>query len=54
MTDFQKDLLTGLAFIIGLIGFMSGEFIIASALFAATATHLSRDKIKCSPHSPVS
>jgi CheY-specific phosphatase CheX len=36
MTDFQKDLLTGLAFIIGLIGFMSGEFIIASALFAAT------------------
>jgi CheY-specific phosphatase CheX len=37
MTDFQKDLMNGLAFITGIIGFMSGEFIISSALFAATA-----------------
>ena len=27
MTDFQKDLMNGLAFITGIIGFMSGEFI---------------------------
>jgi len=37
MTDFQKDLLNGIAFFIGVIGFMSGEFIISSALFASTA-----------------
>ncbi len=37
MTDFQKDILNGLAFIIGVIGFVSGEFIISSAIFAATA-----------------
>jgi len=36
MTDFQKDLLTGLAFVTGVVGFMSGQFIISSALFAAT------------------
>jgi CheY-specific phosphatase CheX len=37
MTSLQKDVLNGLAFITGIIGFMSGEFIISSALFAATA-----------------
>jgi len=37
MTNLQKDVLNGLAFITGIIGFMSGEFIISSALFAATA-----------------
>jgi CheY-specific phosphatase CheX len=36
MTDLQKDLLTGFAFIVGIIGFMSGEFIISSTLFAST------------------
>jgi len=36
MNDIQKDILNGLAFITGVIGFMSGEFIISSALFAAT------------------
>lgn len=36
MTDLQKDFLNGLAFITGIIGFMSGEFIISSALFAST------------------
>ena len=36
MTDLQKDVLNGLAFITGIIGFMSGEFIISSALFAST------------------
>lgn len=36
MTDSHKDLLNGLVFVTGLIGFMLGEFIISSALFAAT------------------
>lgn len=36
MTDFQKDVLNGLAFIIGIIGFVFGEFIISSTIFAAT------------------
>jgi CheY-specific phosphatase CheX len=37
MTDLQKDVLNGLAFITGVIGFIYGEFIISSTLFAGTA-----------------
>ncbi len=37
MSDFYKDVLTGILFITGLIGFISGEFIISSTLFAAAA-----------------
>lgn len=37
MNDFYKDILTGTVFVTGLLGFVSGEFIISSALFA-TAT----------------
>ena len=37
MNDFYKDILTGLVFIVGLFGFVSGEFIISSTLFAAAA-----------------
>jgi len=37
MNDLHKDILTGLVFIIGLFGFLSGEFIISSALFATAA-----------------
>ena len=37
MTDLQKDVLNGLAFITGVIGFLFGEFIISSTLFAGTA-----------------
>lgn len=37
MSDLQKDIITGTIFLIGLLGFVSGEFIISSALFA-TAT----------------
>lgn len=36
MTNLQRDILTGLTFVTGVIGFISGEFIISSALFAAT------------------
>ncbi|MGD0958972.1 MAG: hypothetical protein ABSB19_04120 [Methylomonas sp.] len=35
MNDFQKDVLNGLAIITGVMAFMSGEFIISSALFAS-------------------
>jgi CheY-specific phosphatase CheX len=37
MSDFYKDILTGTVFIIGLVGFLSGEFIISSTLFATAA-----------------
>ena len=37
MNDFYKDILTGVVFITGLIGFISGEFIISSTLFASAA-----------------
>lgn len=37
MNDFQKDILTGTVFIIGLLGFIFGEFIISSTLFASAA-----------------
>jgi len=37
MNDFYKDLLTGTVFLTGLLGFISGEFIISSALFATAA-----------------
>lgn len=36
MNNLFRDILTGLVFIIGVIGFIEGEFIISSALFAAT------------------
>ena len=37
MNDLYKDILTGLVFITGLFGFISGEFIISSTLFATAA-----------------
>jgi CheY-specific phosphatase CheX len=37
MSNFYKDILIGTLFIIGLIGFISGEFIISSTLFASAA-----------------
>ncbi len=37
MNDLYKDILTGLVFMVGLFGFLSGEFIISSALFATAA-----------------
>lgn len=37
MSDFYKDILAGIVFITGLLGFVSGEFIISSILFAAAA-----------------
>ena len=37
MNDLQKDILTGTVFLTGLLGFLSGEFIISSTLFASAA-----------------
>ncbi len=37
MNDLSKDILVGLVFVTGLLGFVSGEFIISSTLFATAA-----------------
>ena len=37
MNDFHKDILTGILFITGLLGFISGEFTISTGLFATAA-----------------
>ncbi|MBD9359127.1 hypothetical protein ACH5Y9_18825 [Methylomonas sp. BW4-1] len=36
MKRLHKDILTGLVFVTGVIEFISGDFIVSSALFAAT------------------
>jgi len=36
-SDFYKDVTIGLLFITGILGFVSGEFIISSTLFATAA-----------------
>lgn len=37
MTNLQKDAITGVIFLTGIVGFISGEFIISSTLFATVA-----------------
>jgi hypothetical protein len=37
MTDFQRDILIGLMFIVGILGFLSGEFIISTIMFGSAA-----------------
>lgn len=37
MTDIQKDILIGLMFIVGILGFLSGEFIVSTVMFATAA-----------------
>jgi hypothetical protein len=37
MNELYKDVLVGVIFATGLLGFISGEFIISSALFATAA-----------------
>ncbi|MDO9139690.1 MAG: hypothetical protein Q7U38_05115 [Methylobacter sp.] len=50
MSDFHKDILTGTVFVTGLLGFISGEFIISSTLFASAAIasniNVNRKRIK--------
>jgi CheY-specific phosphatase CheX len=37
MSNLSKDILIGILFLTGLVGFISGEFIISSTLFLAAA-----------------
>jgi len=37
MTDLQKDVLIGLIFASGIFGFISGEYIVSTVLFASAA-----------------
>lgn len=37
MNNLKRDLLIGIMFIIGITGFISGEFIVSSVLFASAA-----------------
>lgn len=37
MNDFQADVVLGLMFLSGIFGFISGEFIISTVLFASAA-----------------
>ena len=37
MTFFLRDILIGLMFIIGILGFISGEFIVSTIMFASAA-----------------
>jgi hypothetical protein len=37
MTDIQRDILIGLMFVVGILGFLSGEFIVSTIMFATAA-----------------
>ncbi len=37
MSDFYKDIVIGVMFALGILGFISGEYIVSSTLFAASA-----------------
>lgn len=37
MSDLYKDIIIGVMFAIGILGFISGEYIVSSTLFAASA-----------------
>ncbi|MDO9423909.1 hypothetical protein [Methylobacter svalbardensis] len=37
MTDLQRDILIGLMFAVGILGFISGEFIVSTIMFGAAA-----------------
>jgi hypothetical protein len=37
MTDFKKDIMIGLMFFTGILGFLSGEFIVSTIMFATAA-----------------
>jgi hypothetical protein len=37
MTDFNRDVLIGLMFFTGIFGFISGEFVLSTVLFASAA-----------------
>ncbi len=37
MSDLHKDILVGLLFLTGILGFMGGEFIVSTVIFATAA-----------------
>ena len=37
MTAFKRDILIGLMFVVGILGFISGEFIVSTIMFATAA-----------------
>ncbi len=37
MSDFQRDVFIGLMFLVGIFGFISGEFIASTLVFASAA-----------------
>ncbi len=37
MTDLHRDILIGLTFIMGILGFISGEFIVSTIMFGSAA-----------------
>ena len=37
MNTFYRDILIGLIFVVGIVGFISGEFVISTVLFALAA-----------------
>jgi hypothetical protein len=39
MNDFQRDVLIGVMFIAGIFGFISGEFIVSTVVFASAAIY---------------
>jgi hypothetical protein len=50
MSDLYKDILIGTVFLTGVLGFISGEFIISSTLFASAAiasnVNMNRKRVK--------
>jgi hypothetical protein len=50
MSDLYKDILIGTVFLTGVMGFLSGEFIISSTLFASAAiasnVNMNRKRVK--------
>lgn len=50
MSDLHKDILIGTVFLTGVMGFLSGEFIISSTLFASAAiasnVNMNRKRVK--------
>ena len=39
MNDLQRDVLIGLMFLTGIFGFISGEFIVSTVVFASAAIY---------------
>jgi hypothetical protein len=39
MSDIQRDILIGVMFITGIFGFISGEFIVSTVVFASAAIY---------------